>query len=143
MLGPLRSLSLWLHRHRAADPFLPSALLARQQPVDAEAAASGHERENEAAHYGEVLVEVVVLRTARGCFGELPVPVRAQGGDDHEQKQQRRADRTPTHGLRCSAVCITTAICGSWHAHSAAICVGAACGTDARRDAFSLACSIR
>jgi hypothetical protein len=27
--------------------FLPSALLARQQPVDAEAAASGHERENE------------------------------------------------------------------------------------------------
>src|SRR5262249_13550036 len=74
--------------HRRAD--VSSALLARQQPVDAEAAASGHERENEAAHYGEVLVEVVVLRTARGCFGELPVPVRAQGGDDHEQKQQRR-----------------------------------------------------
>src|SRR5262249_10279973 len=77
--------------------FCRPALLARQQPVYAEAAASGHERENEAAHYGEVLVEVVVLRTARGCFGELPVPVRAQGGDDHEQKQQRRdiAGRQP------------------------------------------------
>jgi hypothetical protein len=69
MLGPLRSLSLWPHRHRPADPFLPSALLARQQPVDAEAAASGHERENEAAHNREVLIEVVVLRTACGCFG--------------------------------------------------------------------------
>src|SRR5262249_29233334 len=69
-------------RRPAADQFLSLALLARQQPVDAEAAASGHECENEAPHHGEVLVEVVVLRAASGGVGELPVSVRAQGGDD-------------------------------------------------------------